>query len=262
MAPKNTFSLKFTSDGLSDVLKASEKVRLSYEDWIESAEKSIKEANKLAEEYAGNQEKLAEAEELKAKAAKTATRAVAQSYRELGVTSTKSIEDQKQRAISAFEAIKRSGVASAEDIDRAQKSLQERLKRLDGQLDNSADSMRDLGREAERTGGEFTILKGAIAGTIANLASGLVTKGIDSMVGLGRSAIATRTEFSKLRDQIALLEGGEAQGKTVFDRLQEFNKQTPFELREVTQAYITLANRGVKQTNEQLTGLGDRKSVV
>jgi murein DD-endopeptidase MepM/ murein hydrolase activator NlpD len=247
---RNTFSVKFTADGLSDVLKASKKVSRSYVDWLESAEKAIEETNRAAEEFADDQDKLIDLNKQREKAARDANRAITASYRELGIRSSRSIQEAKDKAISAYKALEKSGVASTEDLERAAVSLDRKLKSLDGQLENVGDEARDAS-------GGFTILKGSIAGVIANLATGVIQRGVEGLFNLGRSAIATRAEMSKLRDQLELLEGSESGGVAAFDKISEFAKTTPFELNEVTQAYVKLGNRGIKPTNEQLTKLGD-----
>ncbi len=209
--PQQPFSIKFTSDGLSDVLQSSQKVRKSYLDWIESAEDSIKRANRLSEEFAGNQEKQAEADKLRANAAKTANRAIAQSFRELGIKSTASVEEQKERAISAFEAIAQSGTASVEDIDRAQEALNKRLEELNKQLDDTQGELEETGDSAEEGSGGLD----AMAVAAGNLAAGIALKLIDALQGavtwmtdLGSAASDTAKEIEvNLKSLDAALRG-------------------------------------------------------
>lgn len=250
MAPRPVFSVKFTADGIQDTIKAANQAKRTYVDWLESAEKAIAETNRAAEEFAEDQEKLSQLNKEREKSARDANRAIQASYRELGVRSTQSIEEARNRAISAYAALRNSGVASAKDLERASTALDQKLRQLDGSLDA-------VGQEAKQAGDGFTILKGAIGGVIANLATDFFRGAINGIQGFATGVIRTTSEVRKLQDQIALLEGGDAQGAAVFKRLQEFNRTTPFELSEVTRAYITLANRGVKPTNEQLEALGD-----
>jgi TP901 family phage tail tape measure protein len=93
--------------------------------------------------------------------ATAANRAIAASYRELGVRSSESINQLRARAVAAFEAIKASGTASARDIAAAQDALNNRLQDLDSQLGDTGDTARD-------GGGGFDILTAAIgAATLA-----------------------------------------------------------------------------------------------
>ena len=94
-------------------------------------------------------------------AAISANKAVAASYRELGVRSSESINQLKAKAIAAFEAIKNSGTASARDIAVAQDALNNTLKDLDSELDGTGKTARD-------GGGGFDVLTAAIgAATLA-----------------------------------------------------------------------------------------------
>lgn len=245
-----TFPVKFTAAGLADVIKASQKVKQSYLDWLEAAEKAIAETNKAAEQFADDQEKLAKLEKERVRAAQNANRAVEASYRELGVKSTRSIEEAKNRAISAYEALKKSGVASSRDLEVASKRLEQRLESLDNEL-------KDVSQTAGNAGSQFTVLKGALSGFLSQLGTQAFFKITNALQNFAGGIISTRTELSKLRDQLELLEGSEAKGELVFARLSKFAETTPFELKELVEAYTKLANRGVKPTTEQLTKLGD-----
>jgi len=63
------------------------------------------------------------------------------SFKDLGIKSALDIEREKTRLIAAFQAIKRSGVASADEIRRAEKALQDQLNKLDGALDENKKSV-------------------------------------------------------------------------------------------------------------------------
>lgn len=250
MATSNTFPIKFTADGLAEVLQASQKVKRSYLDWLESAEKAIEDANKGAKQFAADQEKLEQFEKDRARAAQNANRAVEASYRELGVKSTRSIEEQKNRAISAYEALKKSGVASARDLEVAAEKLQARLAALDGELQS-------VDKTTQQTGEGLQFLSRTFAGFIANISASAFQNILQSLKQFALGVINTRTELSKLRDQLSLLEGSDAKGALAFDKLSEFAKTTPFEINEVTQAYVSLGNRGIKPTTTQLKDLGN-----
>lgn len=64
-----------------------------------------------------------------------AEREVSQAFRTLGEKSDDSIQRSKDRITDAFEAIKRSGTASPEEIARAHAAMAEKLKRIDDSLE-------------------------------------------------------------------------------------------------------------------------------
>jgi len=74
--------------------------------------------------------------------------------------------------------------------------------------------------------------------------------------GIAQTAI----EFEKLKTTLRVTLGSQSEAARAFQQIQDFAIKTPFQVDEITQAYIQLLNRGLKPTTEQLTKLGDLAS--
>jgi len=255
-----TLGIKYTSEGLSAVTGALQKVSFAFDEALSKAQDTVEEAIKASQEAlkVGDADAFAEAEKKKALAAKQTANLVKNAYRELGVQSEADIKSLKEQAVSAFEAIKNSGVASARDIADAQKQLDRRLEQLNAQL---KDSSNRWGRVTESISGA----KLAFSSFVGNLAANTVTGAFNSITGSitaffgGLSANIQRAgiQTENLKAQLKTIEGSAAAAEAAYAKIAKFAQTTPYELEQVTAAYVSLANRGMKPTEEQLQAIGD-----
>lgn len=243
------FSVIFSADGLKIVEQAASRAGRAYDEMLSDTQQAINAAERSLKNFAGTQEEFSRLEADRAKAAEKANRIVVASYRELGIKSERSVADQRRQAIAAYDAIRKSGVASAGDIARAQEALKQKLEQLDGQLQRVNQTARATGS------GGFTILKGAIASFAGGAALQAVSALKSALFALGQSSIKASNDFQGFRDQLELIEGSGAKADLVLQRLDKFAATTPAELNEVVEAYIKLGNRGIKPTNDQLLNL-------
>jgi len=255
-----TLGIKYTSEGLAAVTGALQKVSFAFDEALSKAQDTVEEAIKASQEAlkVGDADAFAEAEKKKALAAKQTANLVKNAYRELGVQSEADIKSLKEQAVSAFEAIKNSGVASARDIADAQKQLDRRLEQLNAQL---KDSSNRWGRVSESISGA----KLAFSSFVGNLAANTVTGAFNSITGSitaffgGLSANIQRAgiQTENLKAQLKTIEGSAAAAEAAYAKIAKFAQTTPYELEQVTAAYVSLANRGMKPTEEQLQAIGD-----
>lgn len=222
-----TYAVKFTTEGQDALVRQQQAALNAYD-------KTIDKAQELARIAADSARKAFKANDVTAynnalkegeRAAKAANRAIEQSYRELGVRSTQSIEEQKNRAIAAYEAIKRSGVASARDIQQAQLALKNTLGGLNAQLGQTEQA-------AKQSGQGFTVLRGAIATIAGNAAIagiGALSSAFNSLtLGIFQSGFELERQKASLK---AFLGSSEAVDK-LLGKVRDFAATTPFELSE------------------------------
>jgi hypothetical protein len=77
-------------------------------------------------------------------------------------------------------------------------------------------------------------------------------------VGLGAGEIINATrEFEKLFAILKQVTGNEASANKVFSDIQQFAKETPFQINELVGAFVKLENRNFNPTIEQLRVIGD-----
>jgi len=77
-------------------------------------------------------------------------------------------------------------------------------------------------------------------------------------VGLiGREVVNTLTEFERFEAVLGNTLGDSGLAKGVLADIQKFAAKTPFQVNELTDSYVKLANRGIRPTEKQFTALGD-----
>jgi hypothetical protein len=172
-------------------------------------------------------------------AVKQVNTVVNNAFRELGVKTSQSIENQKQAAISAFNAIKSSGVASAQDVANAQAKLTQKLAELDRQLDQTGESAKETTKEinalaiaGQKAGEGYSIFKNVLA----NLATSVIQNLASSMQQLAGSVIQVGAQTEKTAVAFETFLGSAEEAKRVMKEVRDFAATTPFELPEVTEA--------------------------
>ncbi|MGL5805951.1 MAG: tape measure protein [Xenococcaceae cyanobacterium] len=228
---QRTLAVKYTTDGFNEAIASLRKVGQSFDDALASSQKAVAETVAASKKAlsTGDTKAYQEAEAARVRAAKQGNAAIQNAYRELRVKQTADIEDLKKQAISAFNAIKNSGVASAQDIANAQAALTRRLKELDAQLDQT-------GKQAKSLGEGFTVLKGTIAG----IASGAILNAIGSVqnaiAGLTQNVIAAGTQAERQRVAFETFLGSAEKANKLLAEVRTFAATTPFQLPEITEA--------------------------
>ena len=85
-------------------------------------------------------------------------------------------------------------------------------------------------------------------------------------LGTGATAVggiaAVGGEFERLRTSLETIEGSKSKAKESFDLIKQFAKETPYELTEVTDAFIQLKTRGLDSTERSLKAYGDTASAM
>lgn len=95
----------------------------------------------------------------------------------------------------------------------------------------------------------------------AGISSGLgrLAAGI-GLSALGKEILDTTVEFERFEAVLTNTLGDKGLAKGVLADIQDFASKTPFQVNELTDAYVKLANRGIRPTQTQMTQLGDLAS--
>jgi hypothetical protein len=78
-----------------------------------------------------------------------------------------------------------------------------------------------------------------------------------SVAGTVKFLVDVNREFGRMMAQLRTISGSDAGAQAIFRQLQDYAQKTPFQLNEVTQAYITLRSSGIQPTEEMMTSFGD-----
>ena len=82
----------------------------------------------------------------------------------------------------------------------------------------------------------------------------------DMLLSFGKSVVSTTAEFQKMEAVLTTTLGDKSAAKVAMQDIVEFASKTPFQVNELTDAFVKLANRGFKPTLAQMTSLGDLAS--
>ncbi|ELR69161.1 hypothetical protein C900_05357 [Fulvivirga imtechensis AK7] len=128
-----------------------------------------------------------------------------------------------------------------------------------GQLEKQ---IRDTGRADRHLNGINKKL-GDMSGLLGKAAKGaLALWSIDKAKQFLNTTIEITAQFQKFRAILANTLGSDSAGAAAFDRILLFAAKTPFQVSQITDAFIKLANRGFVPTNEELTKMGDLTSAM
>lgn len=92
------------------------------------------------------------------------------------------------------------------------------------------------------------------SGITSNLAS---MAGAVGLAALGNEVVKTLSEFERFDAVLGNTLGDKGLASSVLADIQKFASETPFQVNELTDAYVKLANRGIRPTEKQFTALGD-----
>jgi hypothetical protein len=90
-------------------------------------------------------------------------------------------------------------------------------------------------------------------------------KKVGSAIGAGLIAkfvLDTSVTFQKLNASLVTVTGSTKAANATFLQLQEFSKKTPFQIQEVTAAFIKMKALGLNPTEESLTSFGNTASAM
>lgn len=86
---------------------------------------------------------------------------------------------------------------------------------------------------------------------------------IDQLASFGRAMVNVRGEFQKFEAVLTnTLDGDKVRASGLLQGLADFAAKTPYQLNDITENFVKLANQGIILTQEELTKLGDFAAVT
>lgn len=121
------------------------------------------------------------------------------------------------------------------------------VKKAEKDLDSLANTSRTVETNVNRMASAFSnTLKGAVAG----IGFGVVAKDI----------LDTNRQMEMLRTSLTSVTGSIESGKDAFKFIQDFATSTPFEIKDITQSFITLKNYGLEPNVKVMQAITDQAS--
>lgn len=145
------------------------------------------------------------------------------------------------------------------DNARFKKQLQEaraKLKDFGDQAEDSGEQAKQGFEKAEKGASQFKKDLGSLKGLVA----GVFTAG--ALIDFGKAVVNTTAEFQKMEAVLANTLGSSSNAQTAMKQIVSFASKTPYQVNELTDAFVKLANRGFIPTMEQMTSMGDLASSV
>lgn len=141
------------------------------------------------------------------------------------------------------------------DSDKASKEAE----KLDKQLNKAAKSGEKLDKSTKKAEKSLERFK-SVAGGVNRAVNALVI-GATAVAGaigfIGKNVISTSASFETLRARLKTVTGSVEAANGAFAFIKEFAQKTPFEVDELTDAYVRMVSAGIVPTTESLTQLGD-----
>lgn len=116
------------------------------------------------------------------------------------------------------------------------------------------DKLRDVRNDLDKTGKSFGKLNDFATGALQGIASAFT---VGAIVNFGKAVIDTTAQFQKFEAVLTNTLGSNSAAQVALNRITEFASKTPFQVEELTDSFVKLANQGFVPTVNQLRQLGD-----
>ena len=132
--------------------------------------------------------------------------------------------------------------------------LKSGLDSASAQLTKFNDKTTNTGKNAEK---DFDLI-GSAAGKVGGIVAGAFAVG--SIISFGKGVIDATSQFQKFEAVLSNTLGSSSAAQLALSQIQEFAATTPFQINELTGAFVKLANQGFKPNIDQMRLLGDLAS--
>lgn len=140
----------------------------------------------------------------------------------------------------------------AKDAEKEAARIEKRLKKV-------GKSGEEAGEGVDKA--EKSLKRFAAAGNAANKVAngiGLALAGAATAIaGIGKAVLGTGAKFETLKVQLKTATGSAEGARKAFEFIKEFAAKTPFQVGELTEAFVKLKNFGIEPTERTLTAFGD-----
>lgn len=135
-------------------------------------------------------------------------------------------------------------VAQLKEFNNAMSELKSEVDDMNKQLQNNS-------AKSKKSTNDLTNAFGSLGSQI----SGAFAAG--AILSFGKAIIDTTAEFQKMEAVLTTTLGSKSAAKVAMDQIVEFASKTPFQVNELTDSFVKLANRGFVPTLNEMRALGD-----
>jgi hypothetical protein len=138
-------------------------------------------------------------------------------------------------------------VAQLKQFNKAMSDLKSEVNSVNSSIDKSN---KQTIQSTKKMSSTFTEVGATLAGVFA----------VDQLLNFGKAILNTTVEFQKMEAVLTTALGSNSAAKAAMDQIVNFASATPFQVNELTDAFVKLANRGFIPTMDQMRLLGDLAS--
>jgi len=149
---------------------------------------------------------------------------------------------------------------TAELEDMSEAANPEEYAALSSHLQTVRSRMDELRNSGKKVSQEFDVTKSALSKLKAIAVAFITVKLAGYLKDIGANAYATRKEFAKYEAVLRNTLRSQEKAAQAMKMLQQLAADTPASLKEWTEAFIKLVNRGIKPTSDELINMGDLAS--
>lgn len=140
-------------------------------------------------------------------------------------------------------------VAQLKDFNKAMTDLKTEVNQLSSSVDKSND---DITKSTKKMSGAFSEVGKTLAAVFT----------VDLLINFGKQILNTTIEFQKMEAVLTTALGSNSAAKAAMQQIVDFASTTPFQVNELTDAFVKLSNRGFVPTMQQMQNMGDLASSV
>ncbi len=149
---------------------------------------------------------------------------------------------------------------TAELEDMSEAANPEEYAALSSHLQTVRSRMDELKNSGKKVSQEFDVTKSALSKLKAVAVAFITVKLAGYLKDIGANAYSTRKEFAKYEAVLRNTLCSQEKATQAMKMLQQLAADTPASLKEWTEAFIKLVNRGIKPTSDELINMGDLAS--
>lgn len=132
------------------------------------------------------------------------------------------------------------------------------LKEFNKKMSELKDNVDDVGTSIEKNNQRNSKSTGRLTSAFSSLGAAVAGAfAVDQIISFGKQVLATTVEFENMEAVLKTTLGSKSAAQTAMRQITEFAAATPYQVNDLTGAFIKLANRGLIPTMQQMTQMGD-----
>jgi uncharacterized protein YwgA len=141
---------------------------------------------------------------------------------------------------------------SVKETDKLKKSVNQFGVEADKGTDKASKGIDKVNKSSKGLSGQMPQLGKMIAGAFS----------VQAVLSFGKAVINTQAEFQRMEAVLTNTLGSRSAANAAMSQIVDFASKTPFQVNELTDAFVKLSNQGFVPSMEQMTKMGDLASSV